>query len=120
MNNGNLTDRIIDIIFSKKGYDVKVLDLRKVSSIADEFIICSADSDTQVKAIADSIDKDLRDDGIKCYHKEGYETLNWVILDYIDVIVHVFKLSARNYYNLEKFWGDAPSRTVEDNPAPKE
>ncbi|MCU7491880.1 MAG: ribosome silencing factor [Bacteroidota bacterium] len=106
--------KITDLIFNKKGYDVRILDLRNLSSIADYFVICSADSDSQVKAIADEIDKELSKQGIKCLHKEGLTALNWVLLDYFDVIVHVFKNESRRYYNLEKLWGDAPALLVED------
>jgi ribosome-associated protein len=104
-----LADRISDLIFNKKGYDVKILDLRSLTTIADYFIICSADSDIQVKAISDEIDKTLRDDGIKNWHKEGLKALNWVLMDYVDVVVHIFKKDARHFYNLEKLWGDAPT-----------
>lgn len=103
-----LTEKISDLIFSKKGSDVKILDLRKLTPISDYFIICSADSDVQVKAIADEIDNKLHDEGIRIWHKEGYKALNWVLLDYVDVVVHVFKKSVREYYNLERLWGDAP------------
>jgi ribosome-associated protein len=82
--------------------------------MSDYFIICTADSDTQVKAIADEVDKSLRDEGIKSWHKEGYKALLWVLLDYVDVVVHVFKKDARTFYNLEKLWGDAPIIDVED------
>lgn len=109
--------KITDLIFGKKGHDVKILDLRNLSSIADYFVICSADSDTQVKAIADEIDKELSKQGIKCSHKEGFNALNWVLLDYFDVIVHIFKNESRRYYNLEKLWGDAPTIPVEDKEA---
>jgi ribosome-associated protein len=106
--------KIADLIFNKNGFDVKILDLRTITTFADFFVICSADSDTQVKAIADEIDKSLRDEGIKCWHKEGYIALSWVLLDYVDVVVHVFKKDAREFYNIEKLWGDAPSIDVED------
>jgi len=109
------THRIADLILSKKGYDIKIMDLQKLSSISDYFIICSADSDMQVKAIADEVDKKLRKDGIKCYHREGYQSLTWVILDYFDVVVHVFKNTAREYYNLERLWGDAPVEEIKDD-----
>jgi ribosome-associated protein len=103
-----LTEKITDLIFSKKGSDIKILDLRELTPIADYFIICSADSDVQVRAIADEIDKKLHEEGIRLWHKEGYKTMNWVLLDYVDVVVHVFKKSIREFYNLEKLWGDAP------------
>ncbi len=68
----------------------------------------------QVKAIADDVDKTLRDEGIKCWHREGYQALNWVLLDYVDVIVHVFKKESREFYNLEKLWGDAKMEKLSD------
>jgi len=114
LNSRDLADKITGFIFNKKGYDVRILDLRELTSIADYFVICSADSDTQVKAIADEVDKSLRDEGIKSWHKEGYRVLYWVLLDYVDVVVHVFKKDAREYYKLEKLWGDAPMVDVED------
>jgi ribosome-associated protein len=88
--------------------------LRNLATFSDFFVICSADSDTQVKAIADEIDKSLRDEGIKCWHKEGYMALSWVLLDYVDVVVHVFLKEAREFYNIEKLWGDAPSVEIID------
>ena len=109
-----LANKIGELIFNKKGYNVKILDLKKVATFADYFVICSADSDTQVKAIADEIDKSLREGGLKSWHKEGYRALNWVLLDYVDVVVHIFKKQMREFYNLEKLWGDAPVIEVED------
>jgi len=106
--------KIADLIFNKKGYDVRIIDLQNIASFTDYFVICSADSDTQVKAISDEIDKNLRDEGIKCWHKEGLTALSWVLMDYVDVVVHVFKKDARDFYNIEKLWGDAPSIEVED------
>ncbi|MDP2302431.1 MAG: ribosome silencing factor [Ignavibacteria bacterium] len=109
-----LVKKITELIFEKKGTDVKLINLQPVTTVADYFIICSADSDTQVKAIADNVDKSLRDEGIKLWHKEGYSSLNWVLLDYVDVVVHVFKHESRLFYNLEKLWGDAPVESLED------
>jgi len=107
-------DQISELIFNKKGYDVLIMDLRNLASFTDYFIICSADSEVQVKAVADEIDKDLRDKGIKCWHREGYLGLTWVLLDYVDVVVHIFKKDAREFYSLEKLWGDAPTDKVQD------
>lgn len=114
MNSKDLAGKITKLIFNKKGYDVKILDLMNLASFADYFVICSADSDTQVKAIADEIDNELRDEGIKFWHKEGYKALSWVLMDYVDVVVHIFKKDAREFYKLEKLWGDAPTEDVED------
>ena len=114
MDSKLFAEKIADLIFNRKGYDVRLIDLRSLSTFADFFVICSADSDTQVKAIADEIDKSLRDEGIKCWHKEGYMALSWVLLDYVDVVVHVFKKEAREFYNIEKLWGDAPTIEIID------
>jgi ribosome-associated protein len=114
LDSKDLAYQVTELIFAKKGYDVKILDLQKIITFTDYFIICSADSDTQVKAIADEVDKSLRDAGIKYWHKEGYSALSWVLIDYVDVVVHIFKKDARAYYNLEKLWGDAPVTDVED------
>jgi ribosome-associated protein len=122
LDSKQLADRITELIFNKKGFDVKILDLRALTTIADFFVICTADSDTQVKAIADEVDKSLRDEGTRLWHKEGYRALSWVLLDYVDVVVHVFKKEARDYYSIEKLWGDAPVFDIEDpllkQPAP--
>ncbi len=115
MNSLNLSKEITKLIQNKKGYNIKILDLRKLTAISDYFVICSADSDTQVRAISEEIDDKLREQGIRCIHKEGYNTLNWVLLDYFDVIVHVFKLESRNYYRLENLWGDAPVIEIPDD-----
>ena len=120
MSSKTFAEKIANLIFNKKGYDVTILDLRNLASFADYFVICSADSDTQVKAIADEIDKNLKDEGIKCWHKEGYMALRWVLLDYVDVVVHIFKKESRDFYNIEKLWGDAPSFIVEDPALKKE
>ena len=112
MDAKDFAGRVGELILSKKGYDIKVLDLSEISSIADYFIICSADSHIQVRAIADEVDDKLRDIGINCHFKEGYNTLNWVILDYFDVVVHIFRAESREFYNLEKLWGDAPTETI--------
>ena len=115
MKSTELAHQISEIIFTKKGFNVLTIDLRKLVSFTDYFVICSADSDTQVKAIADQVDKTLSDDGIKCWHKEGLKALSWVLLDYVDVVVHIFKKDAREFYNLEKLWGDAPSEKMSDH-----
>jgi ribosome-associated protein len=114
LDSKQFAEKISGLIFNKKGYDVLILDLRNLASFADYFVICSADSDTQVKAIADEIDKSLRDEGIKCWHKEGFNALTWVLLDYVDVVVHIFKKESRQFYSIEKLWGDAPAIEVED------
>ena len=91
----------------KKAYDVTVLDISGVSIIADYFIICSGRSTTQVKAIADYIQEKLNESGASPRHREGFREGKWVLLDYADVVIHVFLESERQFYNLERLWGDA-------------
>jgi len=114
LNSKDLAHRISELIFTKKGFNVVTIDLSKLVSFTDYFVICSADSDTQVKAISDQVDKALSDEGIKCWHKEGLKALSWVLMDYVDVVVHIFKKEAREFYNLEKLWGDAPIEKMTD------
>lgn len=114
LDSKNLVDSVVDLIQSKKGFDITILNLKELSAMADYFIICSADANVQVKAIADEVDKKLRKNGIKSFHKEGYNSLNWVLLDYFDVVVHIFKKDSRSFYNLEKLWGDAEITEIEN------
>ena len=114
MDSKKLADKITGLIFNKKGYDVKIMDLRSLTSMSDFFVICTADSDTQVKAIADEVDRSLRDEGIRNWHIEGYKALSWVLIDYVDVVVHIFRKDYRDFYNLEKLWGDAGITEVSD------
>ncbi|GAB4131741.1 MAG: ribosome silencing factor [Ignavibacteriales bacterium] len=115
MDSKIFAEKIAEIILTKKGFNIKLFNVQKVSSVADYFVICSADSDIQVKAIADEIEDKLGENGIKCFHKEGFESLNWVILDYFDVVIHIFRKSVREYYNLDKLWGDAEITIIDDN-----
>ena len=93
----------------KKSFDILVLDLRGLTSIADYFVICSASSTTQVGAIADGIGHALAQEGIRSSHIEGQPSSTWVLMDYGDVVVHIFDEHTRSYFSLERLWGDAPS-----------
>ncbi len=102
------------LALSKKGMDVKILNLRGLSSVCDYFVIVSGSADVHVKAIAEAIDDGLGRDGCQPSHREGVSEGNWILLDYIDVVVHVFYDPTRRFYALEKLWGDAPVETVTD------
>ncbi|MCC6549578.1 MAG: ribosome silencing factor [Ignavibacteriaceae bacterium] len=114
MNSEALAEKAAELMFEKKGFDVKILALKEVTTLTDYFVICSADSDTQVRAIADHVEKTLRDNSIRVLGREGYTSLNWVLLDYVDVVVHVFKKDVREFYNLERLWADVPVRELTD------
>ena len=102
-----ILDAIIEKALDKKASDLIVLNVKSLTSITDYFLICSANSEPQIKAICDNIRKGTPH---KPFHIEGYEKLSWVLLDYIDIIVHVFKTEERKYYNIEKLWADAPKK----------
>jgi len=97
-----------------KAQDVIILNLKKLTTVADYFVICSGDSDVQVKAIADKVKEELKKEGIRAWHDEGYKNRSWILLDYVDVVVHVFHREARMFYSLEKLWGDAKVERVKD------
>ncbi len=109
-----LAKQIADLMISKKAIDVVILDLKKLTSATDYFVICSADSDTQVKAIADSVQYGTEAIGERVWHQEGYHALRWIVLDYVDVVVHVFHKEERSFYNLDRLWGDAKRTEVQD------
>lgn len=98
----------------KKALDVKILTLKDLSSICDYFVIASGDADIQVKAIGRHILDELAEIGCKPISREGINDGNWVLLDYVDVVVHVFYEPTRRFYALEKLWGDAPTEDITD------
>ncbi len=106
--------RAIELALSKKAEDVVLLDLHSITNIADFFVICSANSDTQMRAIADAIVEGLAAAKHKVWHAEGYEVRRWILLDYVHVVVHVLLPETRRYYALEKLWGDAPMESFGD------
>lgn len=104
----NMTKLICDSISDKLGKDIAVLNIGKVSSLCDYFIIASGTSARQVKSIADSVEDSMKEVGIEARGKEGRDTQSWILLDYGDVMVHIFDEENRGFYNLEKLWKDAP------------
>lgn len=97
----------------KKAADLTVLDVQGVSSVTDYFLVCSGKSTPHVRTIIDAIRTELKADGIRPLHAEGRPESGWVLLDYGDVLVHVFLEDTRAYYALERLWGDAPSVPIE-------
>jgi ribosome-associated protein len=116
-----LCDAIVKGMQEKKAQDILILDLRKVkNAVADFFVICSGGSDKQLDAIADSVDaevyKALQENP---WHVEGKNNKEWVLLDYLDVVAHIFKKDKREFFALEKLWGDAEFIEIEDTVAIK-
>jgi ribosome-associated protein len=108
-----LAARAIDAMADKKARDIVILDLRAVSGMADFFVLGTGGSDLQVRAIANGVMDALEDDlDERPYRREGLENLQWVLLDYVDVVVHVFSPERRAHYQIERLWGDADAETV--------
>jgi ribosome-associated protein len=108
--NSKLYKAIITAIQNKKGEDIISLDLRKIpEAVADFFIICTAATNTQVKAIADNIEDEVKSlTGESAYKHEGRQSLQWVLIDYVNVVVHIMQPEPRKFYNLQEMWSDAP------------
>lgn len=97
----------------KKAVDLVVLDVQRVSSVTDYFLVCSGKSTTHVDSIAEAIRSALKEHGVRPLHAEGVADSGWILLDYGDVLVHVFLEETRAYYALERLWGDAPALVLE-------
>ena len=110
-----LADKIAQLAYDKKGHDITIIDLKGITDIADFFVVVSGESDIHIKTLANHIEKELKQEKIRAWHKEGYAKLNWVLLDYVEVVAHIFKPETREYYALERLWADAKFTKVEEN-----
>lgn len=112
-----LAEIIVKGIQEKKGHDIVCLNLTKINStICDYFIICHGDSHRQVEAIADSIEEQVwKASGEKPWHKEGKQNSEWILMDYVNVVAHVFLKDVRDFYNLEGLWADAAILRISEN-----
>ena len=105
---------ITKLMLEKKAQEIKIFDVRKITTLTDYFIICTSESDPQTKAIVNHIEKSLRKNGVKANSSEGVNNNEWVILDYIDIIVHIFSKEKREFYNLDRLWADAKITKIEE------
>jgi ribosome-associated protein len=106
-------NRAVELARDRKATDIMLLDLRGLSNATDYFLLVNGTSDTHVRAIADHIIDELRKEGMKADHIEGLRSGRWVLIDYIDFVIHVFHPTAREFYQLERLWGDAPATAIE-------
>ncbi len=104
---GELARDLVDGIADRKGFDIVMLDVRPVSVLADYFIICTGDTERQVKAIVDEVEERARESGLRPLQSEGTPASGWIILDYGSIIAHIFMPAQRDYYQLERLWSDA-------------
>ena len=113
-DSAQLAERIAAIASYRKAIDIRVIDLRGIVSYTDFFVICSGNSERQTKAIYDAIYEELKhaDERLLPRRTEGDREARWILLDYLDVVAHIFTPDAREYYRLEQLWGEAPARSV--------
>lgn len=109
-----LAQRVAEIAADRKAIDVRVLDLRGMVGYTDFFVVCSGNTERQTKAIHDAIHQELKDvDGLLPRRASGAREARWIVLDYLDCVVHILTPEAREFYRLETLWGEAPARSVE-------
>ena len=106
--------RISTLMLEKKALDIKIIDVRNITTLTDFFVICTSESEPQTRAITDHIHDQMKANGMKAWHIEGYENLDWVLLDYINIVVHVFSRDSRDYYDLDRLWADGKITQVHD------
>lgn len=102
-----VTQKICKAASKIKAENIIMMNMQGIMFSTEYFVVCNAATATQVRAIADNIDEELLKDGLKFNHREGYREAEWILLDYGDVVAHIFKTESRDYYALEKLWGDA-------------
>ena len=108
----DIVRQAVDALLEKKASNIRIIDLRGLTSIVDYFVICSADSEPQLKAIVDQVTDDLKAQNNRPWHTEGTQSWRWVLIDYVDVVVHIFREETRVFSGLERLWGDAPVTAV--------
>lgn len=105
--------QIAKLLDNKLALDVKVLHIGTLTTIGDYFVVATGNSTTQVKALADEVDRVMSAEGIEPKRIEGYQTATWILMDYQEVIIHIFQKETREFYSLERLWGDAPEVPLE-------
>ncbi len=116
MDSTRLAERIAEVAREKLGEDTVIIDLRGISALADYFVVTTAASTVHARAVAEAISLRLKEQGERADHIEGAEHGQWVLLDYVDVVVHILLGEVRRFYGFERLWGDAPQRVLADRP----
>ncbi len=112
--------RVVEILQDKKALAVTLLDLRDVTDTCDYFLLCTGTSEQHIRSLADEVRDQLAAMGEKPWHIEGVDTRRWVLIDYVDFVVHIFRKEARDFYALERLWGDAERTDFPDESEPEE
>ena len=106
--------RISELMLEKKALDVTIIDVRKITTLTDFFVLCTSESQPQSRAITDHIHQEMKKEKMKAWHIEGYQQLDWVLIDFVNIVVHVFSKNAREYYEFERLWADGTITIVQD------
>ena len=109
-----IAKKITELMIDKKALDIMLIDLKGITTLTDYFIICTSESDPQTRAIFNHIKDQLIKKDVKPWKTEGYEYLHWVIMDYINFVIHIFNKEARSYYDFERLWGDAKITKIDN------
>ena len=113
-NTQKFANQIAELMLEKKALDVEIIDVSKITTLTDYFIVCTSDSDPQTRAITDHINEQMKQLGYKSWHTEGYQNREWVLIDFVNVVVHIFSKEYRQYYEFERLWADGKITKVED------
>ena len=114
METNEVVQKICKAASNTKASNIIIMDMRNIMFSTDYFVVCNAATSTQVRAIADNIEEELEKDNRRFNHREGYREGEWILLDYGDVVAHIFRTESRDYYALEKLWGEAEIKNYEE------
>ena len=106
--------KISDLMLDKKALDIIIIDVHKITTLTDFFVICTSESEPQTRAITDHIYEQMKEDGMRAWHIEGFQKLDWILLDFVNIVAHVFSKDAREYYEFERLWADGKITLVKD------
>ncbi len=114
IGNQNDAQRISELMLDKKAVDIIMIDVRKITTLTDFFVVCTSESEPQSRAITDHINQRMKEEGVQSWHIEGYEYLDWVLIDFVHIVVHIFSKETREYYEFERLWADGTITKVQD------
>lgn len=110
-----MVEIITEALLSRKGKDITLLDVSELTTLTDYFVVCHGTSDVQIKALADAVEEDMREKtGEKAWKKEGLQGRSWVILDFVNIVVHIMSKEKRDFYGIERMWNDAKVTYIKD------
>ena len=110
----NDAQRISELMMEKKAIDIIIIDVRKITTLTDFFVVCTSESKPQTRAITDHLNQKMKEEGVRSWHIEGYEHLDWVLVDFVNIVVHIFSKDTREYYEFERLWADGTITKVQD------